>query len=467
MKPDHLATCHCIISHPSKPKFLVIEHSTGWFPPIVKFPADRFVGSMATIIADGIMNKYGLKVTVLRHIFESVDYHCIELETQSEKSTKKLNAVWVGEEDYSQYRGNEAGQPDPFADWLAAAESRRIPRQRPHWERRGWFGQAAAWIDHELDRRSIQVTGSVKQLKACWYASAVLRVETSLGQHYFKASYPAPPNEARLTVALAKRWPKMIQQPLAFDSDKNWLLMNDYSRDGGGALQVNDYSSLARRWADLQIESIDDREDWAALGCESRTLGYLSGFLENITHLAPILQSGPGGLSDEEMSRLNPIVDSFRGICSQLAEYSLPATLVHPDFRTVNVMTRDGGFRIIDWSDTVIAHPFFSIHELTRSIGSGKTSQQAPGNGPTRENLLEQIRNDYLEPFAAFESPKRLKEAYELSSRLMDAWKLFLRSARMAYFEPGGVASQVMQRVMQRHCKSLLQQHSSNGGTIH
>ena len=35
MNQPELATCHCIISHPSKPKFLVIKHSDRWAPPTV------------------------------------------------------------------------------------------------------------------------------------------------------------------------------------------------------------------------------------------------------------------------------------------------------------------------------------------------------------------------------------------------------------------------------------------------
>ena len=86
MNEVELATCHCIISHPSKPKFMVVKHSTGWMPPTVRFPAAGYVGSKAQMIAAGIMNKYGLKVTVLRHLVETANSHYIELEQQSEQN---------------------------------------------------------------------------------------------------------------------------------------------------------------------------------------------------------------------------------------------------------------------------------------------------------------------------------------------------------------------------------------------
>ena len=31
-------TCHVIIGHPEKPKFLVIDHEEGWAPPILLHP---------------------------------------------------------------------------------------------------------------------------------------------------------------------------------------------------------------------------------------------------------------------------------------------------------------------------------------------------------------------------------------------------------------------------------------------
>ena len=40
MDQQELATCHCIIPHPSKPKFLAVKHSDRWSPPIVMFPPE-------------------------------------------------------------------------------------------------------------------------------------------------------------------------------------------------------------------------------------------------------------------------------------------------------------------------------------------------------------------------------------------------------------------------------------------
>ena len=48
MNQQELATCHCIISHPSKPKFLSVKHSDDWSPPIVRFPPEASLVAMVT-----------------------------------------------------------------------------------------------------------------------------------------------------------------------------------------------------------------------------------------------------------------------------------------------------------------------------------------------------------------------------------------------------------------------------------
>jgi len=462
MNDINLATCHCIISHPSKPKFMVIKHSSGWLPPIVKFPAEGFAGTRAQMIADGVMNKYGLKTTVLRHLLESANYHCIELEQHSRQSAKKLEAVWVGSKEYKQFRSSKPGQADPFAQWLAEAGRRRSSNQRPPWERRGWFRKAANWIGHELEKRNIQAIGSVQQHIACWHSSAVLRVQSSQGVHYFKASWNAPPNEAALTVAIAKRWPELVPGPIASDMEKNWMLMQDLQQVGSARLQDDDYPELAAALAELQIGSSRVPDEWIKLGCHSGGRESLAEFLGTINQLTAVLRMDEGGLSDDELLGLNPLVKEFRAACEQLAEYDIPETLVHPNFRAPNLVRRDGGFWIADWSGAQVSHPFFSVHEIIRSLvpQGGGPSGSARDEDDVR--AAGRLRDAYLAPFEEFEAADRLQAAFTLTAALFDAWKLQSWSRRLAYIEPDSVAFSAVARGMQRICRNMLENASQD-----
>jgi hypothetical protein len=74
--------------------------------------------------------------------------------------------------------------------------------QRP-WMQKGWLEQASTWVHDELERQGIYVTGLIEQLHVPW--PNVLRVPSTTGDIYFKASKPTLAHEPALTDALW-RW---------------------------------------------------------------------------------------------------------------------------------------------------------------------------------------------------------------------------------------------------------------------
>jgi hypothetical protein len=74
----------------------------------------------------------------------------------------------------------------------------------------------------------------------------------------------------------------------------------------------------------------------------------------------------------------------------------------------------DGTLVIIDWNETVVAHPFFSLQRFLRFL-------PPPGEDGGRRDA---VRDAYLEPFAAFEPRKKLLEAFRLSTRLAPVYAL-------------------------------------------
>jgi hypothetical protein len=449
MNEVKLANCHCIISHLSKPKFMAIEHSTGWMPPVIKFPASGFVGNKAKMITDGVMRKYGLKVTLLRHLVESADYHCIELEQQSTQSSRKLNAVWVGSKEYAKFRTSRPGQADPFADWLKDAEKGWVSPKRPAWERKRWFGRATNWMEHELDRRNIQVTGSVQQQTVFWPAHTFLRVKTAQAMFSFKASYPAAPNEAELTLDLAQRWPDLVAQPVAFDVSKNWLLMRDFQADSNSSTGSVDYPAIARKFAGLQVASAAEPRKWNELGVPSLDSTELDRFLNGLDALNAILRSAEQGLDETELEQLPRCVPALLEAWSRLQEYAVPAGLVHPEFFPENIVSDEGHLKLINWSDVMLSHPFFSALQLERSLR-------------TQAVDFTDVKDAYLTPFTGFEPMDRLKQCFDLADRLLPAWQLYRWSRQLEHIEPDSVAYFAKARVMQRICRTLISRHESS-----
>src|SRR5262245_22187134 len=100
------------------------------------------------------------------------------------------------------------------------------------WVQPDWLAGACAWIRARLDERAIAQTGEIEQPHVRWW-STVLRVPTSEGDLWFKASAPPHAFEGRLLTLLERVSPGHVPALVATDLDRGWLLM----RDGGERLR--------------------------------------------------------------------------------------------------------------------------------------------------------------------------------------------------------------------------------------
>lgn len=456
MNQPELATCHCIISHPSKPKFLVIRHDDRWSPPLFGLPAAGPMSTKAALINENMLQKYGLRTHVLRHWVSLPNYHCVELELRSDLSKRQLQAVWVGSEEYAKFRSSSPGSFDPFEAWLQEAEAGGPGPQRP-WERPGWFQRARHWMQHELDRRNVQVTGSVEQFMAFRLASCVLRAATSMGDVFLKASTRQPPMEAAFTQALARRWPDWVPAPISVNEQENWALSLDYDA-AGLELRYEDYPAIARGLAAIQLASMDALGDFRQLGCPELSPADLELFLSDRERLAAILAvGGDNPLDEAEFGALTARVAGWQAACRKLGASPVPRALVHNDLWYPNLYRRENGFWIADWSGAVIGHPFLSVLKLLRFRSLAQTAQgQLPGDEATCEALVDDIVAAYLEAFQGFDSPGRLRETLQLARELEGPWRLYRWARAIDFEEYGKFPYQRVARTMRRIARGLL-----------
>lgn len=70
------------------------------------------------------------------------------------------------------------------------------------------------------------------------------------------------------------------------------------------------------------------------------------------------------GLSEEELIQLNNSHRICINLCEALSQFRLPETINHCDFHENNMLLnkKTGEISIIDWGETVISHPFFSLN---------------------------------------------------------------------------------------------------------
>lgn len=70
------------------------------------------------------------------------------------------------------------------------------------------------------------------------------------------------------------------------------------------------------------------------------------------------------GLTAKEIEQLHYHCSTCEKLCADLASYDIPETINHCDFQYNNMLLdkQTGEINIIDWGETVITHPFFSLN---------------------------------------------------------------------------------------------------------
>ena len=99
-----------------------------------------------------------------------------------------------------------------------------------------------------------------------------------------------------------------------------------------------------------------------SLGIPDWRLAHFPGLYEKLIQQDDLLIGD--GLTTKEVEQLRQHYPTVVKLCSDLASYKIPETLGHCDFQYNNMLLdkKTGEICIIDWAETVITHPFFSLN---------------------------------------------------------------------------------------------------------
>ncbi|MDX1378028.1 MAG: phosphotransferase [Anaerolineales bacterium] len=282
------------------------------------------------------------------------------------------------------------------------------------WQNPDWQKKAHDWIRAEASRHSIQITGEIEQPHIRHW-STVMKIPSSEGSLYFKATAGETVYEIALTEKLAEWSPENLPDLIAVDTKRGWMLM----RDGGEMLRasirptkdVSPWTPIIPRYAELQIELAEHVDEILALGIPDRRLAALPLLLKQLLLDGPSLMIGQEkGLTPGEFQKLQDLVPRFEQICSELSAVGIPESLNHGDFHDGNVLIKDGRITFFDWGDASVTHPFISLRTFFVSI---ENSLELDDYAFTPE--MAALLDLYLEPFQEFASKNDLLRAYELS----------------------------------------------------
>ena len=70
------------------------------------------------------------------------------------------------------------------------------------------------------------------------------------------------------------------------------------------------------------------------------------------------------GLTNKEIDCLHELYPTCVHLCETISQYNIPETINHCDFQENNMLLdkKSGAINIIDWGETAVTHPFFSLN---------------------------------------------------------------------------------------------------------
>lgn len=263
------------------------------------------------------------------------------------------------------------GLADAAARWRAGTPA----DDGADWFSRGWWESVLAWLDDVTPERS----GPPETVRA-WGFSAVLRVPVGGRDLWLKAAADAVATEPALTAAVSALAPDATPRIVALDHGRRWMLMEPIPGAAEGITTVDEAVVVARRLAELQLDSRSHGDALRAAGAPDR------GLDGTLAMVGEVLHHSVDALTDTQRA-LAPTLEPW--LVERLREFwsgPLPDTLVHGDLHCANVGRPPV---IFDWTDLCLSHPFLDARHLALS---------AEQHDPT---AADAVWAAYLEPWRA------------------------------------------------------------------
>ena len=408
--PDEQNDNYSLIAHRSKPQILLLQEEEGWTLPRHSLTAPGEINA-------AMQAHFGLSTSVLARVYdrykdqERDDQHFVyALENHSCDVPLSANAHWIGQEELATLPLSVPEHRPVLEAWLQKAKSGALREQNIPWENMGWFAETAPWIYQQLERFGYTPSAPFEQVRTNFW-STTLRIPTTQGNLYFKASAPVFGFEPVLTGTLSHLVPGNVPHVLVVDRPRHRMLM----QDGGvpfrsGPRDPDRSVEEVRQYARLQMTLAPHIETLKATGCPDHRLCQLPRLYEEVLAATPLLLIDDAkGMPRSEYEQLLGYTPQLQEMCEELASYNLPESLEHDDLHTGNILINGDRYIFFDWGDSCLAHPFIAMFIVLR---------EARYRFEYNEEALERIHRAYLDCWAEYEPRERLERAFVLAHRL-------------------------------------------------
>ncbi|MCD9154324.1 phosphotransferase [Aeromicrobium duanguangcaii] len=220
-----------------------------------------------------------------------------------------------------------------------------------------WRTGAQEWIRASLADRGIAVTGAVEQPRIRPW-STQLTVPTDRGTVWFKAACPSMSFEPALQQALARLVPGSVQDPLAVEPDRGWMLTLDHGPTLADqrTATLDDWRRALTEAARVQRALVPHRAELLATGLPDAGPETVVDRFDRLLQIHEHQTVGHGAhVAPERIVELRGRRAELVDACAELAESSVPSTWQHGDLHPNNLHENDR-IAFFDLGDGMWAH---------------------------------------------------------------------------------------------------------------
>lgn len=197
--------------------------------------------------------------------------------------------------------------------------------------------------------------------------SSVLKLRTSKGMVYLKQT---PPDLLIEFDILNKCRNKcnitFLPKTIAENKSLHCFLMNECGDMSlrtffNGELQVDMMTDGLQVYKKMQNATSQHLDEFIQLGVPDWRLSNLTDLYQNLVNNQVLLEAE--GLDKPQIKALQELLNPYRDICAEIANYGIPDSLNHGDFHDNNMLIKldTKTISIIDFGETTIDHPFLSL----------------------------------------------------------------------------------------------------------
>ncbi len=228
---------------------------------------------------------------------------------------------------------------------------------------REWRQDAELWIGDTLTGLGTTVTGPIEQTRIRPW-STQMTVPTDAGIVWFKANCPGNAFEAQLQKALADLVPDFVEDPLAIDDSRGWMLTSDHGPSLGDQHEptVADWQEVVAQAAGVQRLLAGEKQSLVDSGLPDYSPATVPERFDSLVErLASLPPHHPSFVSVDITVKLEAARPRIVDAAQRLDESPIPDTFQHGDVHPWNVFVDKGRIKLFDFGDAQWAFAFESL----------------------------------------------------------------------------------------------------------